>query len=102
MRVAMRGIPLSGAVSSSGTGADSGCTNGDVQQAEALSVALEPIWALYREYGGSLRVAATIAEVTGKVSQPCLPQPLKTLQGNDRKRVAQVVEQLGLASEVKS
>lgn len=75
---------------------------GDVQQAEALSAALEPIWALYREYGGSLRVAATIAEVTGKVSQPCLPQPLKTLQGNDRKRVAQVVEQLGLASEVKS
>ena len=69
---------------------------GDVQQAKALSDGLEPLWALYREYGGSLRVAATIAEITGKVSQPCLPQPLKTLQAGDRKRVEQVLEQLGL------
>ena len=69
---------------------------GDIQQAKALSDALEPLWALYREYGGSLRVAATIAEITGKVSQPCLPQPLKTLQAGDRKRVEQVLEQLGL------
>lgn len=69
---------------------------GDAQQATAFSNALEPLWALYRDYGGSLRVAATIAEVTDKVSQPCLPQPLKTLQGDDRKRVEQVIEQLGL------
>ena len=71
---------------------------GDTQQADALSSALELLWALYREYGGSLRVAATIAEVTGKVSQPCLPQPLKALQGDDRKRVEQVVAQLDLAA----
>lgn len=69
---------------------------GDAQQALALSDALEPLWALYREYGSSLRVAATIAEITGVVSQPCLPQPLKSLQGVDRKRVEQIVEQLGL------
>ncbi|EHJ92519.1 dihydrodipicolinate synthase family protein [Vreelandella boliviensis] len=69
---------------------------GDAQQAKALSNALEPLWALYREYGGSLRVAATIAEVTGRVSQPCLPQPLKTLQGDERKRLAAVIEGLGL------
>lgn len=69
---------------------------GDAQQANVLSEALEPLWALYREYGGSLRVVATIAEVTGKVSQPCLPRPLKTLQGDDRKRVEHVLEQLGL------
>lgn len=74
--------------------------SGDAHQTETLSDALEPLWALYREYGGSLRVAATIAEVTGKVSQPSLPQPLKTLQGEDRIRVERVVEQLGLASEV--
>ncbi|MDQ7728552.1 dihydrodipicolinate synthase family protein [Halomonas sp. SpR8] len=73
--------------------------SGDAHQAETLSDALEPLWALYREYGGSLRVAVTIAEVTGKVSQPCLPQPLKALQGKDRIRVERVVEQLGLASE---
>ncbi|MCH4811185.1 dihydrodipicolinate synthase family protein [Vreelandella neptunia] len=70
---------------------------GDVQQANALSVALEPLWALYREHGGSLRVAATIAELTGKVSQPCLPQPLKTLQGDARKRVGAVIEALSLS-----
>ncbi|TVP45425.1 MAG: dihydrodipicolinate synthase family protein [Halomonas sp.] len=69
---------------------------GDAQQANALSAALEPLWALYREHGGSLRVAATIAELTGKVSQPCLPQPLKTLQGDARKRVESVIEALSL------
>lgn len=71
---------------------------GDVQQAHSLSIAWEPLWALYREYGGSLRVAATIAELIGKVSQPCLPLPLKTLQGDDRKRVEQVIEQLDFTS----
>ncbi|CAM3573591.1 MULTISPECIES: dihydrodipicolinate synthase family protein [Halomonas] len=70
---------------------------GDMQLIQTLSEALEPLWALYRDYGGSLRVAATIAEITGKASQPCLPQPLKTLQGDDRKRVEHVLEQLGLA-----
>lgn len=69
---------------------------GDAQQANALSAALEPLWALYREHGGSLRVAATIAELTGEVSQPCLPQPLKTLQGDARKRVESVIEALSL------
>lgn len=72
---------------------------GDIEQAKALSDALEPLWALYREYGGSLRVAATIAEVTGRVSQPCLPQPLKTLQGDERRKVEQVLERLCLESE---
>lgn len=69
---------------------------GNAQAAQQLSEQLEPLWLLYREYGGSLRVAATIAEVTGRVSQPCLPQPLKTLQGDDRRRVEQALEQLGL------
>lgn len=74
---------------------------GNAQRAMVLSDTLEPLWALYREYGGSLRVMATIAELAGKVSQPCLPQPLKTLQGDDRRRVEQVMEQLGLGSEFK-
>lgn len=70
---------------------------GDTEQAMARSEALEPLWALYRDYGGSLRVAATIAELTGKVSQPCLPQPLNTLQGEARKRVEAVVDKLSLS-----
>ena len=69
---------------------------GDAEQAQARSDALAPLWALYNEYGGSLRVAATIAELTGRASAPCLPQPLNTLQGEARQKVAAVVEALGL------
>ena len=69
---------------------------GDAEQAQARSDALAPLWALYHDYGGSLRVAATIAELTDRVSAPCLPQPLNTLQGEARQRVAAVIEALGL------
>ncbi|MGD7651462.1 dihydrodipicolinate synthase family protein, partial [Ralstonia pseudosolanacearum] len=68
----------------------------DAEQAQARSDVLAPLWALYHEYGGSLRVVATIAELTGRVSAPCLPQPLNTLQGEARQKVAAVVEALGL------
>ncbi|WP_447553576.1 dihydrodipicolinate synthase family protein [Vreelandella sp. EE22] len=67
---------------------------GDVETALRLSGELEPLWALYREYGGSLRVIATVAEVLGNVRSPSLPLPLKTLQGDERKRVEQVIGQL--------
>ncbi len=67
---------------------------GDAQTALKLSRELEPLWALYREYGGSLRVIATVAEVLGDVSRPSLPLPLTTLQGDARKKVEQVIEQL--------
>ncbi|XQU07853.1 dihydrodipicolinate synthase family protein [Halomonas sp. LY9] len=69
---------------------------GDAEQAQTRSDALAPLWALYHEYGGSLRVAATIAELTGRVSAPCLPQPLNTLQGEARQQVEAVIETLGL------
>lgn len=69
---------------------------GDAQMAQRLSDQFEPFWALYREYGGSLRVIATAAEILGKVSTPCLPLPLNTLQGSQRKRAEQVIEQLDL------
>ncbi|RUR39122.1 dihydrodipicolinate synthase family protein [Vreelandella populi] len=67
---------------------------GDAQTAQRLSNELEPLWTLYREYGGSLRVIATVAEILGNVSSPSLPLPLETLQGDARKRVEQVIEQL--------
>ncbi|MBE0463883.1 MAG: dihydrodipicolinate synthase family protein [Halomonadaceae bacterium] len=69
---------------------------GDAQTVQRLSDRLEPFWVLYREFGGSLRVIATVAEILGKVSTPCLPLPLNTLQGNQRNRVEQVIEQLDL------
>ncbi|MGV2931977.1 dihydrodipicolinate synthase family protein [Vreelandella venusta] len=70
---------------------------GDAKDANALSAELEPLWALYRDFGGSLRVVATIAELTGTVSQPCLPQPLQTLQGDARKRVAAAIDAMQLS-----
>jgi len=69
---------------------------GDAEQAQTRSDALAPLWALYHDYGGSLRVAATIAELTGRASAPCLPQPLNTLQGEARQRVTAVIEALDL------
>lgn len=69
---------------------------GNQQHANALSAELEPIWALYRQYGGSLRVAATIAEIKGWVNQPCLPAPLKSLEGESRLQVAKAIETLGM------
>ena len=69
---------------------------GDAEQTLAHSNALAALWALYHEHGGSLRVAATMAELTGRVSAPCLPQPLNTLQGQARQQVKAVIEALGL------
>ncbi|WNL39991.1 dihydrodipicolinate synthase family protein [Halomonas sp. PAMB 3232] len=68
--------------------------SGDRETALTLSSELEPFWALYREHGGSLRVTATVAEVLGVVSRPSLPMPLKTLQGEARRQVEQVIERL--------
>lgn len=60
------------------------------------SARLEPLWALFREYG-SLRVIATAAEVLGHAAANCLPLPLKGLDGPSTQRVAQVVQTLQLA-----
>ncbi|MFF2318104.1 dihydrodipicolinate synthase family protein [Arthrobacter sp. NPDC058097] len=61
------------------------------------SAALEPVWVLFREYG-SLRVAATMAEVLGFVEAPCLPRPLKSLAGQDRIRVEEALQLSGLGA----
>ncbi|WP_447893866.1 dihydrodipicolinate synthase family protein [Vreelandella sp. GE22] len=66
---------------------------GNAEKAQRLSSELEPLWALFREHG-SLRVIATAAELMGRVNAPCLPLPLKTLEGPHRENLAQVVEAL--------
>lgn len=60
------------------------------------SARLEPLWALFREYG-SLRVIATAAEILGHAAANCLPLPLKRLDGPSTQRVAQVLKTLQLA-----
>jgi len=70
---------------------------GDADKARALSETLEPLWALFRRHGGSLRVVATAAELLGLAESPCLPLPLRTLQGQQRRQLAEVLESMGMA-----
>jgi len=71
---------------------------GDIVQACQHTAALQPLWDLFKRYGGSLRVIATAAELLGVVKARCLPAPLQTLQGDARREVAQVIEQLRLTA----
>lgn len=65
-------------------------------QDSAPSDRLEPLWALFRQYG-SLRVMAAAAEMTGKVTAPALPFPLQALSGQPRQRLAAIIDELALA-----
>ncbi|QZY52339.1 dihydrodipicolinate synthase family protein [Leucobacter tenebrionis] len=70
---------------------------GRASEAAAESERLAPLWALFSESGGSLRVTAAIAEHLGLAPDRCLPLPIQGLTGPQRARVAQVVDELGLA-----
>ena len=70
---------------------------GRTHEALAESDRLSPLWELFAEFGGSLRVVAAIAEHLGLVPERSLPRPILGLSGADRRRVAEVVERLGLA-----
>ncbi len=58
--------------------------------------ALAPLWQLYKQHGGSLRVIATAAEQLGLVGHECLPRPLHTLDDAGRRALADVLETLAL------
>lgn len=58
----------------------------------AASQRLNPLWDLFTEFGGSLRVTAAIAEHLGLVSANCLPRPIHGLDGVQRARVAEVID----------
>lgn len=68
---------------------------GDDATAIQLSECLEPIWALFRQHG-SLRVVASAAELLGYAGQPCLPAPLRALQGTARQQLAVILRGLQL------
>lgn len=65
--------------------------------AVAESERLAPLWNLFAECGGSLRVTAAIAEHLGLAPRLCLPLPIQGLTGPQRARVVEVVNQLGLS-----
>jgi 4-hydroxy-tetrahydrodipicolinate synthase len=70
---------------------------GNAQEATRLSERLQPLWQLFSEYGGSLRVVAAAAELRGLVERPCLPLPLKALSGAGRHRLAGLIDELELS-----
>ena len=70
--------------------------SGQAERGLEESARLEPLWALFREYG-SLRVIATAAEILGHTAANCLPPPLKGLDGPSTQRVAQILQALRLA-----
>lgn len=69
---------------------------GDQQTARQLTARLQPLWQLFAEHGGSIRVIAAAAELLGLVKTPCLPSPLKALSGKDRLLLAGLIESLAL------
>lgn len=69
---------------------------GRSEQALAASEHLDPLWDLFSECGGSLRVVAAIAEQLNLVSTECLPLPIQGLTDTQRARVSEVVDELGL------
>ncbi|QEM84168.1 dihydrodipicolinate synthase family protein [Halomonas binhaiensis] len=70
--------------------------SGDVHQAMRLSERLQPLWELFGQYGGSLRVMAAAAELQGLTESPCLPLPLKALDGPGKQKLATLLEALEL------
>ncbi|WP_347031472.1 dihydrodipicolinate synthase family protein [Brevibacterium paucivorans] len=71
--------------------------DGRASDAVAESERLAPLWGLFAEFGGSLRVTAAIAEHLGLVPHGCLPLPIQGLTETQRARVVQVMDELGLA-----
>ncbi len=69
--------------------------SGDVHAASERAARLEPIWALFRQYGG-LRVVAAAAEMKGLVGTPNLPLPLRGIDEAARQQLASALESLGL------
>lgn len=71
--------------------------SGDAAEAARLSESLKPLWALFRQFGGSFRVIATAAELLGFTHSPSLPLPLRTIAGEGREQIAAVIQALELS-----
>lgn len=69
---------------------------GRFSEASAESERLAPLWQLFAEFGGSIRVVAAIAEQLELASTSCLPLPIQGLTEKQRARVSRVVDELGL------
>jgi 4-hydroxy-tetrahydrodipicolinate synthase len=68
----------------------------DHARVTALTTRLEPLWALFRKHGGSIRVIAAAAGVLGLTDTDCLPRPLQPLPAGDIADIARVITALEL------
>ncbi|MCH8565270.1 dihydrodipicolinate synthase family protein [Nesterenkonia sp. LB17] len=64
--------------------------------ATAESHRLAPLWTLFSELGGSLRVIAAVAEHYNLAPENCLPRPIQGLSRQERARVAMTADSLNL------
>jgi Dihydrodipicolinate synthase/N-acetylneuraminate lyase len=69
---------------------------GNVVQARALNATLAPLWKIFGEQGGSLRVIAAAAELAGLAQSNCLPAPLHSLTGEARVLLHNELKAMGL------
>jgi 4-hydroxy-tetrahydrodipicolinate synthase len=69
---------------------------GRMDDVGAESHRLEPLWELFTEFGGSIRVVAAIAEHLGLAPTASLPLPIQGLTESQRQWVADVIDELGL------
>ncbi|WP_221586332.1 dihydrodipicolinate synthase family protein [Microbacterium sp. G2-8] len=69
---------------------------GDLDSAHAEVARLRPLWDLYAEAGGGVRVMAAIAERLRWTQRSCLPRPLLGLDDEQRARLAQILDDLEL------
>uniref|UniRef100_UPI00191BA5DE dihydrodipicolinate synthase family protein n=1 Tax=Streptomyces antimycoticus TaxID=68175 RepID=UPI00191BA5DE len=65
---------------------------GRAERAEQESQRLQPLWDLFAQHGGSLRVVAAAAAHLGLTAPRGLPLPLRGLDAKERARVATVIE----------
>lgn len=68
----------------------------DHERVTALTTRLEPLWALFRKHGGSIRVIAAAAGVLGLTDTDCLPRPLQPLSAGDIADIARMITTLEL------
>lgn len=67
---------------------------GEAAEVKRHAAALQPVWDLFAEFGGSLRVVAAIAETLGLAPHGSLPLPIQGLDAPQRARVAAVLRDL--------
>jgi len=70
---------------------------GDHASVRAQSDRLQPLWALFRQHGGSFRVISAAAGLLGLTERDCLPHPLLPLSDADGQQIADVLAALELA-----